>query len=151
MAKFKLRTELIPILKNKGIVQPDDTMTLRIPYKDNPISGERCYELTFNVTEAVETTNRVAMMAIEGKRSPAIRVGAGWLIDDPANPWFTKLAEGDATTSKIPDTHGTEVLTKWERKLLKQYRKDSGADIPQTLVKADVSAHLSNAKTYYNG
>lgn len=151
MAKFKLRSELIPILKDKGIVQPDDTMTLKIPYKDNAISGEHCWELTFNVTEVLEVTNRVAIMAIEQHRSPAIKLGGSWMIDDPANAWFESVPEEDVTTTHVPHTQGTEVLLRKERHLLKKYKKETGADVPDSIVRTEVATYLSNAKDYYNG
>ena len=107
------------------------------------------FELTFDVTEAVETDNRIAMLAIEHKHSPPIKKGGAWFIADPAIAWFDTLEEADPTTSSQPHVHGDEVLTQPERDVVRRHIKATGASKPVSWKKTDADAALATAAAYF--
>jgi len=145
MAKYKLKSELVTTLKSRGIVAADDTMKLRIAHRGNG-EVETAFEVTFDVVnECIETDNRTAMNAIEQKRGPKIKSGGTWWAGDPSVAWFEKLADGDVTPSKVVHTHGTEILTKHDRKLLRRWSQVTDNALPGTWSKEDAAVHLGNA------
>ncbi len=148
MAKYLLKTSLIAPLKTRGIVSAEDMMTLRIPHRVQN-TKEQMFELTFDITEAVETDNRLAKLAIEQKHSPSIKVGGEWYIADPSIAWFDKLEDADPTTSNQPHVHGDEVLTHPDRDVIRRHIKATGATKPVSWKKTDADAALATAVTYF--
>jgi len=149
MAKFKLKASLIPKLKERGIVSADDKMVLRIPHRVKG-SKEQMFELEFDVSEAIETDNRLAAQTVRHQHSPRIKSDGEWYIADPAIAWFDELPEEDTTTTKQPHVHGDEVLTKNERKTIHFYLKATSAEKPASWKKTDAAATLAAANAHFS-
>lgn len=148
MAKFKMKTEMIAPLKAAGIVSAENILKIRIPHRVQN-SLETMYELEIDVTEAIETDNRRAAATIAASRSPRLQVGGSWIAGDPDVLWFDELPEEDTTTTKQPHVHGTEILTKHQRKVIRAYVKATGAEVPRSVVKAEMQEHLTAAVSHF--
>jgi hypothetical protein len=147
LAKYKLKASLVATLKSRGIVDVNDMMTLRLPHRGNG-EVETAFEVTFNVTtEALETTNRITMNAIEQKHGPKIKVGAAqdWWAGDPSVSWFETLAPEDVTPTQTIDLDGTEIVTKYDRSLMQYWSNATQNALPGTWDKGDTAVHLGNA------
>lgn len=150
MAKYKIKAALVATLKEKGVINPDDTMTIVVPHQ---AEGElqTHFELTFDINDALETANHRAMVAIEETAAPKLKVNNDWHIMDPAIKWFEKLADGDPTTSNTVHLDGTEVVSRKMRKFLSKYAKEAKVTLPPGRVKADLATHIENAISFYSG
>lgn len=150
MAKFKLRPELISVLTTRNVINGSGNITINIPYKTNRISGEKAYQVVFNPsTHCLQTSNDFVMTVLRKRTSPAIKVGGSWLIDDPVNPWFTELSDADPMAAVNVEMEGTEVLTRKQRKFLKQYLRETKADPPTSLSLPDSATHMANARAHF--
>jgi len=150
MAKFKLRPELITPLTNAGFI--DDVtglMKYRIPYKQNRITGLTMYELMFDPAKVIHVNNDYAASVLRLRKSPKIKSGGDWLVDDGTVPWFIELSEDDVTATHVVHEEGTEVLPRKDRRLIKKYKKASGEIIPDQIDVATMATHVAAAKTFF--
>ena len=147
MTRFRLKSELVPTLTEKGFIDEDGMMTLRIPCR---ISGEsnNTYEVIFHHSEVLEPDSRTAAVAISTTAAPRLMAGGGWAFLDPDIMWFEEIAEDVNHVVKRPRTHGEEILSKAERRLINEYAKQTGTAVPKSKNKLDNTALLNTAANF---
>lgn len=152
MARFRLKTELIPKLTSSGVISSSTgKIKLRFPYLTGAVTGAKCFEVEFDPTDLLEATNPAMVKIIALKRSPPIKLNSGWLIADPAVAWFDRLADDAAGNVVVVDAADKEIFTKSERLLMHNYAKLTGNAAPVDYRKSQVVAsatHLA-AKQYF--
>lgn len=145
MAKFRIKPSLVAALQAAGYM-PGGLLKLRIPHKENRITGETCYEITFGADDIVEVANEFGAMCVLNHKAPAIKVNGAWLVADPSTPLFEEVVDVAAVATKDSTTHGTKILTKKERAIIESYKAKTGVALPKTIDHATMLPYLNAAK-----
>lgn len=151
--KYKLKASVITPLTDAGVIDGNGDITLNIPHREQG-QAEKMFMVTWKAaTEALQTSNPRAMRAIRNTTAPPRKVNGAWRILDPTIKWFDELDDSDATPGKgVDDTDGDQVLSRFERKLIKKYKDESGVDVtrphPKDL-KTNHNASLAAAKAHF--
>lgn len=149
MAKFKLRPELLTLFTEKKLIDSGTgLMRFTIPHKVNRISGEKAYQLSFNPsTHCLQTSNEYTATVLRKRVSPKIRTNGAWRLGDPSIPWFIELDDADPMPSVLVEGE-TEVFPRKNRKLIKQYVKETGAASPVAYDSITAATAMENARIH---
>ncbi len=143
LPRFKLKEDLIDVLKEKGFVSSDNKLLLRVPHRSGD-GVEHLLEFVLDVSDVFELENALAVKAIRHKRSPPLKHNGKWLVADPSIPWFDEVDDEASITS----THGTKVPTRKQQKRIKRFQKATGIKDTSTS-KRQLSRYLDEAIEYF--
>jgi len=148
MAKFKIRSSLVSVLRAKNVIRKETgTMLVRIPYKEKRITGERRFELEIGPDDVVETDNEFSIKVLANIFAPRIRQGIGWFISDPTVSWLEQVDKASVTTIVLTDTD--EVLTSRNMALVERYAHELGIVLPRPMLKIETDTLVLAAKAHF--